>query len=31
MGIVNGTTNFISTKMTKEGSAYDEVLKEAQI
>lgn len=30
MGIVNGTTNFILTKMTKEGSAYDEVLKEAQ-
>jgi homoserine dehydrogenase len=30
MGIVNGTTNFILTKMTKLGSAYDEVLKEAQ-
>lgn len=30
MGIVNGTTNFILTKMTKFGSPYDEVLKEAQ-
>ncbi|MFT8323188.1 MAG: homoserine dehydrogenase [Bacillus sp. (in: firmicutes)] len=30
MGIVNGTTNFILTKMSKQGSAYDEVLKEAQ-
>lgn len=30
MGIVNGTTNFILTKMSKNGSAYDEVLKEAQ-
>ncbi|MGV2503441.1 homoserine dehydrogenase, partial [Priestia megaterium] len=30
MGIVNGRTNFILTKMTNEGSAYDEVLKEAQ-
>ncbi|WP_404292521.1 homoserine dehydrogenase [Cytobacillus kochii] len=30
MGIVNGTTNFILTKMSKEGSAYEEVLKEAQ-
>lgn len=30
MGIVNGTTNFILTKMSKEGSAYGEVLKEAQ-
>nr|WP_304216203.1 homoserine dehydrogenase [Fredinandcohnia onubensis] len=30
MGIVNGTTNFILTKMTKFGSAYEEVLKEAQ-
>ncbi|MBU7595453.1 homoserine dehydrogenase [Metabacillus halosaccharovorans] len=30
MGIVNGTTNFILTKMSKFGSAYDEVLKEAQ-
>ncbi|MBD1380824.1 homoserine dehydrogenase [Metabacillus arenae] len=30
MGIVNGTTNFILTKMSKYGSPYDEVLKEAQ-
>ncbi|MGP7816318.1 homoserine dehydrogenase [Niallia sp. 01092] len=30
MGIVNGTTNFILTKMSKQGRAYDEVLKEAQ-
>ncbi|MBP2240446.1 homoserine dehydrogenase [Cytobacillus eiseniae] len=30
MGIVNGTTNFILTKMTKYGSDYEEVLKEAQ-
>lgn len=30
MGIVNGTTNYILTKMSKEGLAYDEVLKEAQ-
>ncbi|WP_412968098.1 homoserine dehydrogenase [Fredinandcohnia sp. 179-A 10B2 NHS] len=30
MGIVNGTTNFILTKMSKYGSAYDDVLKEAQ-
>ncbi|WP_147535304.1 homoserine dehydrogenase [Bacillus marasmi] len=30
MGIVNGTTNFILTKMTKQGAAYAEVLKEAQ-
>ena len=30
MGIVNGTTNFILTKMSKEGRAYEEVLKEAQ-
>lgn len=30
MGIVNGTTNFILTKMSQQGSAYDEVLKEAQ-
>ncbi len=30
MGIVNGTTNYILTKMTKEGRAYEEVLKEAQ-
>jgi homoserine dehydrogenase len=30
MGIVNGTTNYILTKMSKFGSAYEEVLKEAQ-
>ena len=30
MGIVNGTTNFIMTKMTKEGLDFDVVLKEAQ-
>lgn len=30
MGIVNGTTNFILTKMSKEGRAYDNVLAEAQ-
>nr|WP_066315341.1 homoserine dehydrogenase [Bacillus sp. FJAT-29814] len=30
MGIVNGTTNYILTKMSIEGRSYDEVLKEAQ-
>jgi homoserine dehydrogenase len=30
MGIVNGTTNFILTKMSQEGAAYEDVLKEAQ-
>lgn len=30
MGIVNGTTNYMLTKMTEEGSDYDTVLKEAQ-
>lgn len=30
MGIVNGTTNYILTKMSMEGRSYDEVLKEAQ-
>src|SRR5487761_2167325 len=30
MGIVNGTTNFILSKMTSEGSDYADVLKEAQ-
>ncbi|PLR82850.1 homoserine dehydrogenase [Bacillus canaveralius] len=30
MGIVNGTTNYILTKMSKQGSAYDDVLAEAQ-
>jgi homoserine dehydrogenase len=30
MGILNGTTNYILTKMDKEGRPYEEVLKEAQ-
>ncbi len=30
MGIVNGTTNYILTKMTFEGADYQDVLKEAQ-
>ena len=30
MGIVNGTTNFILTKMDKEGASFETVLKEAQ-
>jgi homoserine dehydrogenase len=30
MGIVNGTTNYILTKMSKEGASYVDVLKEAQ-
>ena len=30
MGIVNGTTNFILTKMVKEGAPFSEVLKLAQ-
>jgi homoserine dehydrogenase len=30
MGIINGTTNYILTKMSNCGSSYDEVLKEAQ-
>jgi len=30
MGIVNGTTNFILTKMTEEGADYGAVLSEAQ-
>ncbi|MRX73222.1 homoserine dehydrogenase [Bacillus lacus] len=30
MGIVNGTTNYILTKMSKNGSSYEEILKEAQ-
>ena len=29
-GILNGTTNFMLTKMAEEGAAYDEVLAEAQ-
>jgi len=30
MGIINGTTNYILTKMAEEGLAFDEVLREAQ-
>lgn len=30
MGIVNGTTNYMLTKMTEDGADYDTVLKEAQ-
>lgn len=30
MGILNGTTNYILTKMTEENRPYDEVLQEAQ-
>jgi len=30
MGIVNGTTNYILTKMSEEGSSYEEALAEAQ-
>lgn len=30
MGIINGTTNYILTKMSDCGASYDEVLKEAQ-
>ena len=30
MGIVNGTTNYILTKMAEEGSDYEEVLEEAK-
>ncbi|MGO0060248.1 homoserine dehydrogenase [Brevibacillus fluminis] len=30
MGIVNGTTNYIMTKMSQEGADYTDVLKEAQ-
>lgn len=30
MGIINGTTNYILTKMTEEGAAYEDVLKDAQ-
>ncbi|MBL4704918.1 MAG: homoserine dehydrogenase [Flavobacteriales bacterium] len=29
-GIFNGSTNYILTKMVKEGGSYDEILKEAQ-
>lgn len=31
MGIINGTTNYILTKMSKDGVSYKEVLKEAQV
>lgn len=31
IGILNGTTNYILTKMSKEGSDYQEVLREAQL
>ncbi len=30
MGIINGTTNYILTKMTQEGAGYAETLKDAQ-
>lgn len=30
MGIINGTTNYILTKMTEDGASYDEALAEAQ-
>lgn len=30
MGIINGTTNYILTKMTEDGMSYDAALKEAQ-
>jgi len=30
MGIINGTTNYILTKMSREGSDFEEALKEAQ-
>lgn len=30
MGIINGTTNYILSKMTDEGSSYEDCLKEAQ-
>ena len=30
IGIINGTTNYILTKMSAEGAAYKDVLKEAQ-
>lgn len=30
IGIINGTTNYMLTKMTEEGSGFDEVLREAQ-
>lgn len=30
MGIINGTTNYILTKMSSDGASYNDVLKEAQ-
>ena len=30
MGIINGTTNYMLTKMAEEGSSFDDVLREAQ-
>ncbi len=30
MGIVNGTTNYILTRMEEEGASYDDMLREAQ-
>jgi len=30
MGIINGTTNYMLSRMTQEGSNFDEVLREAQ-
>ncbi len=30
-GILNGTTNYMLTKMSKEGASFDEALKEAQL
>ncbi len=30
LGILNGTTNYILTKMTEDGASYEDVLKEAQ-
>ena len=30
MGIINGTTNFVLTKMTENGASYEEAVKEAQ-
>lgn len=30
LGILNGTTNYILSRMAKEGSSYDQILKESQ-
>src|SRR5699024_5959650 len=30
MGIINGTTNYILTRMTREGSRFEDVLQDAQ-